>query len=144
MLAYFTAPSASFIQVGAFKNDGPNAGKSDNKGFILTQVLVTNINGTIFDDSFSAGLTNNYAWRVTSAAAITSIPQGTAYWLEWGVPDNGFTPESAASLPGPWADAGITYIYTDTTGTNRLGAVPAVSLPVGNEAFFRLINTNTP
>jgi len=144
MMTYFTAPSASFVQVGAFKNDSLNAGTSDNKGFILTQVLMTNVNATIFNDDFSAGLTNNYAWRVTSAAAITSIPQGTAYWLKWGVPDNGFTPQSAASVLGGWSDAGITYIYTDTTGTNRFGAVPTVSLPAGNNAFFRLINTNAP
>ena len=142
--AIFTAPAASFVQFGAFKNDSLNTGKSDNKGYILTHVLVTNANGTIFNDNFSAGLTNNYAWRVSSAAAITSIPQGTAFWLQWSVPDNGFTAQSAASLTGTWGDAGITYIYTDTTGTNRLGAVPAVNLPVGNNAFFRLINTNAP
>jgi len=144
MMAYFTGPSASFVQVGAFKNDGSNSGKSDNKGFILTSVLMTNINGTLFDDNFATGLTNNYAWRVTSPTAITSIPQGTAYWLKWGLPDIGFTAQSAASLTGNWDDAGITYIYTDATGTNRFGAVPFVSLPVGDAAFFRLINTNTP
>ncbi len=36
MAAYFTGPDSSFVQVGAFKNDSLNAGKSDGKGFILT------------------------------------------------------------------------------------------------------------
>jgi len=142
MQAGFTAPGTSFLQVGAFKNDGANAGKSDNKSAIFTQILVTNKNGTVFSDDFSAGLTNNYVWRTTSALAINWLPQGTAYWLKWSVPDSGFTPQSAASMPGGWSDAGITYIYTDSTGTNRLGAVPIVSLPAGNAAFFRLVNTN--
>jgi hypothetical protein len=141
--AQFNA-SVSFVQFGVFKNDAQNSGINDNKGAIFTHVSVTNAIGVLFDDNFSGGLTNTYAWRLSSAPLTQWIPQGTKYWLKWTVPDTGFTPQSAAQLPGPWSDAGISYIYTDSTGTNRLGAVINTNLPVGNAAYFRLINTNAP
>jgi hypothetical protein len=136
--------SVSFVQFGVFKDDAQNSGINDNKGAIFTHVSVTNANGVLFDDDFSGGFTNKYAWRVSSAPLTQWIPQGTKYWLKWTVPDTGFTPQTAAHITGPWTDAGINYIYTDSTGTNRVGAVIDTNLPAGNAAYFRLINTNAP
>jgi hypothetical protein len=132
------------LQFGLFKNDPQNNGLNDNQGAVITQVLVTNASGVLFNDNFAVSFTNNYAWRVTDSVYVRWIPRDTVYWLKWTIPDNGFTPQSASDLTGTWADAGITNIITDVTGTNRFGAVPAVSLPAGPNAFFRLINTNAP
>jgi hypothetical protein len=138
------SPSISFVQFGVFKDDAQNSGINDNKGAIFTHVLVTNANTVLFDDNFSTGFTNTYAWRASSAPLTQWIPQGTKYWLKWTVPDAGFTPQLASQITGPWSDAGIQYIYTDATGTNRLGAMINTNLPAGNAAYFRLINTNSP
>ena len=39
---------------------------------------------------------------------------------------------------------GVTYTYTDSSGTNIFGALPSAGLPAGNAGFFELINTNSP
>ena len=133
-------PAASFVQFGLFKNNGDLDNGSNNfKGFTLTHVHVENGNGVYFDDSFIGSMTNTYAWRVTSQQQVTYTPYNTAYWLQWTVPDGGFTQQSATNVAGPWADAGITYITTDFTGTNRFGAVPSSAMPAGPNAFFRLM-----
>jgi hypothetical protein len=142
----FASPANSFVQFGVFKNDNGNTGVNNFQSVIFTHVLVSNsVYGTLLEDSFGGpGLTANNNWRITSGAAVNWIPQGTAWWLQWGLPANGYTVQSTADLSGQWNDAGVTYIYTDATGTNAVAAVPASSLPVGNAAFFRLVNTNSP
>jgi len=89
-------------------------------------------------------LTANYAWRTSSSLYTQWLPAGLAYWLKWNLPADGFTLQSAANITGPWADAGVAFTQIDPTGTNRLAAVPATSLPAGKTAFFELINTNSP
>jgi hypothetical protein len=140
-VANFT-PATSMVQFGVFKN-GQSA--NNNMGCTFTQVLVTNnVNGVMFNDNFAGpGLTANYPWQVTQyyqdAANRTQWqPYGTAWWLEWGLSGSGYGVQSVSSLTGTWGDAGVTYTYTDTTGTNIFGAIPAASLPVGSAAFFRL------
>jgi hypothetical protein len=133
-------PTASYVQFGLYKGNGDADNGSNNyKSFILTQVLVTNYNGVYFDDTFTGSMTNKYAWRVTDSQYVTYTPYNTAYWLVWSIPDSGFTRETAANPAGPWTDAGITYVRTDQTGTNRFGAVPASSVPPGPNAFWRLM-----
>jgi hypothetical protein len=139
-------PVTSMVQFGVYKNDQYLTGVNNNQSATFTHVHVdNNIKGTIYDDNFTGpGLTANYAWQVAeyyldSADRVFWQPYGTAWWLEWGLPI-GYTVQSAASLTGPWGDAGVTYTYTDSSGTNIFGAVPAASLPAGNAAFFRLMH----
>lgn len=139
------SPATSLVQFGVAKNDAGNTGVNNNRSVTFTHVLVTNsVAGTVYDDTFDGvGLGAKYAWQVAeyyqfSANRVLWMPYGTAWWLQWGIPSTGYSVESAASVNGPWNDAGVTYIYTDTTGTNVFGAVPSASLPAGNNGFFRL------
>ena len=138
--ANFT-PVTSMVHFGVFKN-GNNANNSLSTTF--THVSATNANSVAISDSFSGpGLSANNSWQVTqyyldAANRVAWQPYGTAWWLMWGLP-SGYSVQSTASLTGNWGDAGITYSYTDSTGTNIIGAVPAASLPAGNAAFFRLM-----
>jgi hypothetical protein len=121
---------------------------NNGKSATFTHVGVTNVSGVVYDDSFNGpGFTGKYAWRVATyyidgANRVTWQPYGTAYWLKWGEPAAGYSVLSSGSLTGPWGDAGVTYTYTDSTGTNHLGAIPTASLPAGPSAFFRLQNPN--
>jgi hypothetical protein len=142
--ANFT-PSTSCIQFGVAKNDVQNSGVNNSQGTYFTHVLVTNATyPAIYDDTFNGpGLTGKYAWRVAQywkfgANRTLWQPYGTAYWLKYGEPAAGYTVESAASPLGTWGDAGVTYTYADTSGTNHFAAVPTASLPAGNAAYFRL------
>jgi hypothetical protein len=141
--ANFT-PATSCLQFGLAKNDVNNTGVNNNQSAYFSHVVVTNANGVIYDDSFSGpGLTANYAWRVAqywqyAANRVLWQPSGTAYWLQYGDPSAGYAVQTVGSLLGTWGDAGVTYTYTDATGTNHFGAIPTTSLPAGNSGFFRL------
>ena len=137
--ANFT-PTTSFVHFGVYKYGNTN---NNSLGNVFTRVSVTNTVAAITDTFGGPGLGANYAWQVAeyyqyAANRVLWIPYGTAWWLEWGLPSTGYSVESVGSLTGTWGDAGVTYIYTDATGTNIFGAVPAASLPAGNTAFFRL------
>ena len=137
-------PATSCIQFGVAKNDGDNTGVNNNQSAYFNHVVVTNAGGVIYDDTFSGpGLTANNAWQVATdwqfgANRVQWSPTGTAFWISYGDPSSGYTFQSAGSLAGPWGDAGVTYSYTDATGTNHFGAIPTASLPAGNVGFFRM------
>ena len=135
-------PGTSVIQVGVFK-DGNVTNNSQTA--TVSQVLVTNgISGTLLSEGFSGpGLTANYPWQVCtyyldSANRAVWQPFGTGYWLKWNATTGGWKVQSTAGLPSGWTNAGVSYTYTDTTGTNTWGAIPTTNLPAGNAAFFRL------
>lgn len=142
--ANFT-PVTSMVQFGVFKN-GSSANNSLTTTF--THVVVTNANSvttsTNYNDSFSGpGLTANYVWQVAeyyqdaSDRAIWQ-PSGTAYWIKWNTTANGWGVQSSSNLLSSWSNAGVTYTYADSTGTNTVGAIPTASLPLGSAGYFEL------
>ena len=130
-------PALLYLQFGIFK-DAPNTnGINDLESGTFSRVWMTNTSGVVFDDSFAGpGLTANYEWRVTSSTAVQWVPAGTAWWLSWTTPDDGYSVKVAGNVVGPYNDAGVTYTYL--RGATRFGAIPAASLPAGNAAFFQL------
>lgn len=132
----------SWIQIGAFKNDGAADGHNDGASCTFSRIAMEG--GTFpFDDTFGGpGLTANYAWRTSSSSAIHWIPDGLGAWLTWTVPDDGYTATVSGTVTGPYADAGVTYSYIQ--GDKRTAAVPTANLPGGNAAFFRLQKPITP
>ena len=130
------------LDFGTFKNNFVNNGASAT----FSEIHVVG-SGMPFDETFPGPGLNpdplNVRWRLAAddAAAITWVPSGIAWWLNWTLPDTGFTAQSAPSVTGPWADAGITYIIEGTSG--RSGAVPA-GMPAGNKGFFRMMKPAGP
>jgi hypothetical protein len=140
--ANFT-PLTSCVHIGVFKNGNTN---NNTLGNIFTSVALTNPTVAITDNFAGPGLTASNAWQVAeyyqyAANRVVWIPVGTAYWLKWDTTETGFSVLSTNSLSGGitnWPNAGVTYTYTDTTGTNTLGAVPNSTLdPVKN--FYELV-----
>lgn len=134
-------PSTSMVQFGVFKNGNI---VNNNQTFTLTQVGVTNSVTTLYDSFGGPGLTANNNWQIAEYyqfAAVRAIwqPSGIAYWLRWNTTASGWSPQSTSNLLSGWANAGVTYTYPDSTGTNTLGGVPAASLPSSNAGFFRLV-----
>jgi hypothetical protein len=136
------SPVTSMVQFGVFKNG--NAINND-QSVTFTHVLVTNaVHGVMYDDTFNGpGLTGKYAWQVAeyyqdAANRADWQPYGNAFWLKWDTTSSSWGVQSTGDLLGVWGDAGVNYTYTDSTGTNTLGAVPISSLPAGNAGFFRL------
>ncbi len=138
--ANFT-PASSMVQFGVFKNGNTN---NNNRTFTLTSVAVTNSVTTLADNFAGPGLTAIYNWQVAEYyqfAANRAIwqPFGTAYWLTWNTAANGWGVQSSSNILSGWTNAGVTYTYHDSSGTNTLGAIPTTNLPAGNSGFFRLV-----
>jgi hypothetical protein len=131
------------VQFGVWKAGNTT---NNNQSTTVTSVLVSNaVDGTLLSDGFSGpGLTANYDWQVAEYyqdAAVRTIwqPFGTAYWIKWNTTANAWSLQSTSNLLSGWTNAGVSYTYTDSTGTNTLGAVPTTNLPAGGAAFFRLV-----
>src|SRR6185312_2270428 len=134
-------PGTSFVEFGVFKNGNAT---NNNQTVTVTSVGITNNATTIFDNFSGPGLTANNNWQVAEYYQFQAIraiwqPAGTAYWLKWNTAANGWSVQSSSSLFSGWTNAGVTYTYADSTGTNTLGAVSATNLPAGNIGFFRLV-----
>ena len=129
------AAATMFVQFGAF--EGTDTKRNDQQSMTFSHVMITNLYGTLIEDSFAGpALTTANDWRVTRAASITWVPEGVGQWLTWTMPDDGFSVETAGTVTGPYVDAGVT--YTKVIGDKKTGAVPAANIPAGNAAFFRL------
>jgi hypothetical protein len=130
------SPATSFMQLGVFKNDGANDGHNNNASGTFSRFQFTG-GAAAFDDNFSAAtLTNNYVWRVTRASSVTHIPPGTAWWLNWTLPADGYSVISAPTVNGPWDNASVTNLVQ--RGAIMYGPVSTEVLPPGGAAFFRL------
>jgi hypothetical protein len=131
------SPALDYVQFGMFKNDNANDGHNNQAHGTFSEVSITTGAGPVITDNFPGpGLTVNNAWRKTSSSAVQWVPAGTAQWLTWTLPDDGFSVVTSGDLHGPWVDAGVTYTYT--LGATRVGAVPAANIPAGPAVFFKL------
>jgi len=130
------SPSAGYLHFGMFKNDGANDGHNNGVGGTFARLQKAGGSYT-FDDTFNGtSLTNNYNWRVSRASAVHWVPDGVGKWLSWSLPADGFSPEVAPALTGPWKP--VTNIVQYSTSTKRTGSISTSDIPAGNAAFFRL------
>ena len=130
------SPAASFLQFGMFKNDGPNDGHNNGAHGTFSRVQFTGAPANSFDDDFSGAiLTNKYAWRVTSASAVQYIAPGTAWMVDWTLPANQYSPQSATAITGPWSPAVFTSTFRGPTTMHGLVSQAAMS----SAGYFRLI-----
>lgn len=126
----------SYIQWGVFKNDGNDNGVNNFASGTFTSVKFTGSNYPIDDNFTGATLTNKYPWRVSSSTAVTYVPPGTAWWVNWSLPADNYTMESAPTVNGPWGSAGAT--NTLQRGAMMFAPIQSSALPAGGAAFFRL------
>jgi hypothetical protein len=137
-------PVTSCVCIGVFKNGNTN---NNTLGNVFTSVALTNTVTAITDNFAGPGLTASNAWQVAeyyqyAANRVLWIPAGTAYWLKWNSTQTGYSILSTNSLSGGhtnWPNAGVTYTYTDTTGTNTVGAIPAATLLPGG-LFYEVMH----
>jgi len=134
-------PSTSFVQFGVYKNGNFT---NNNQTFTMTAETVTNSTTSLIDNFSGPGLTANNNWQVAEYyqfAAVRAIwqPYGTGFWIHWNTTAPGWSVQSASNLVSTWTNAGVTYTYVDSTGTNTIGAVPQTNLPSAGKGFFRLV-----
>lgn len=121
------------VYVGAQPNQLANIGQS----VTVKRLQVTGVT-TPIDDEFSGPL-NDAIWQIAAgdAAGIVTVPTGYSYWLNWTLPDDGFSFEYA---PGNLAD-GIWVPVDGMTppvqiGSRRWSLLPGNLVPFDGEGFF--------
>lgn len=116
-----------YVYVGCQPNQIANIGQS-------VTVKRFQITGTAsgIDDSF-AGPLDPATWQIAAAdaAGIVTVPEGYNYWLNWTLPDDGFSFEYA---PGNLTD-GIWLPVTGLTPPVQIGSKKWSLLPVDLEPF---------
>jgi len=96
-----------------------------------------NLNSQFIDQPLNySDWTNNAA----SATGVQSFSTSVRHWLQWTLPALGFSPQIAGSVTGPWSNPKLSGF--DGGGMRRV-LVSSTNLPVGNSAFFRLVQRNT-
>jgi hypothetical protein len=120
----------------------------------------------INSDFTTANTIDTNVWDVSNSALPASlivVPAGSAWWLNWGYPDTGFTLETGTnvaasdasgdwSTPAYYANYNTNALWQKKMGNNVWSLIPQVALPTVNGmsngaaspiGFFRL-TTNTP
>lgn len=122
------------VYVGAQPNQLGNIGQS----VTVTRVQITGV-ATPIDDTFSAGALDTAVWRVSAgdAAGVLTVPTGYTYWLNWSLPDDGFTFEYITGdvVNGVWQSApGLSTPLQ--VGSRRWSLIPSSLEPFPGEGFF--------
>ena len=138
-------PNPIHIYVGAQPNATPSIGQE----VVLSGFAYTNATtGATFNDNFTAAGLDTTIWKIASqdANCVQQIPPGSAYFVTWSRPDNGFSLQTSAklsdasswnTLTGPNYSAGPanTFVLFGKTWAY----VPTANLNAASPAFFRLI-----
>jgi hypothetical protein len=136
------AASAALFQnpLFAYVGEQPN-----NVAAVGQALVVTNVQFSGFgmpapiNDSFESGLSAS-TWKVAAAdsSGVVTAPQGTAYWVTWTLPAQGFNLESASVLdPGAWSISPYATNAVQVRGV-KMAPVPSDAAPPSNARFYRM------
>jgi hypothetical protein len=145
----FTIPSYNISKLGPtdagfnlYLGFQANNQASLNKAAVYSSFVVTGV-PSAFNEDFLAqtALDTTNTWDNSLSGGpngVRIVPAGAAYWLNWTLPDAGFTAEKAASLTNPTG-------WTDLTGPvvgmvdERAQLISSSELPSAGSGYFRLI-----
>jgi hypothetical protein len=94
-------------------------------------------NATPFSEDFTSETAFSSNWRVLASDpnGVILVPPGSACWVSWNLPDQGFSFQSSPNLTGAWNNPTVL-----TRLNNNLRQVLVPSSAVGaNQGYFRLI-----
>ena len=139
------------VLFGAQPNRQSEAAPLANIGqkVVLASVGITNGASTIIYDNFMAdGAFDTLTWTPLAGDnnMVQLVPAGSAYWLQWTLPDQGFglqistnfaVPNSFVTVTGP--DAGGATLPNYTASGSRFTLLPSSLLGTSSQSYFRLI-----
>jgi hypothetical protein len=131
-------PGVGYLHFGMFKNDAANDGHNNGATGTFSRLQKTGGSYT-FDEAFNGtNLLANYNWRVSRASSVHWVPDGVGRWMTWTLPADGFSPQVAPALTGPWKT--VTSLVEYSTSTHRTGAISSSDIGQSQTSFFRLIS----
>jgi hypothetical protein len=136
--ALFTDAGGFTFLMGCQANNGGNLGQRA----VFSNVSITGVASPI-SDHFAVDTTlNTNEWALLGAnnAGLLVVPAGSAYWIDWTLPDVGFSIQQATTLSGgdiAWTDPGLPTIGP-LSGTRRI-LVPSSNVPGPKTGFYRMV-----
>lgn len=124
--------------VYAYFGGQPNQLANIGQSMVIQRIQVTGVANPV-DDSFTSSPLDSSVWQVRAAdpSGLVVIPPGTAYEVNWTLPDYGYSLQSASAVTGTWVDAGLSTTFT--TGKTKSALVPSSNVPAVNGGFYRLL-----
>ena len=146
----FSLPAAAAALFGtapvrAYFGNQPNSSAARGQFTTFSRVQISGVAAPI-DDTFPGPSLNQdpatVSWQWQTPAADPSgifVASGQdVYWLNWTLPDFGYTLQSSSNLlAGSWTNVVLTNVVT--LATQRAGLVPRSLLPADKAGFFRMM-----
>ncbi|HVU07190.1 MAG TPA: hypothetical protein VHG89_01455 [Verrucomicrobiae bacterium] len=141
---YFANPLTVFM--GNQQNADSNVGQASTYSEFK-------ISGVTLSPAIDAIWTNQTVLDTTNWSIVNNAPNDAflvhstdKYWVNWTLPDANLQLQANTNLAnnGGWADIGLTTKVTTTAGNKALLPGMATNLPVGDNVFFLMMNTNSP
>lgn len=133
----FGDPVYAYFGVQANGDNGLAIGKST----VLSEIKITGTANPLDDVFANDSSLDTNIWSVVAVdtAAISVVPSTARYWLQWTVPDGGFSPIQTADLTMPgsqWDDVAGTRVQV---GSVKRVLVDSSQLPGANSGYFGMI-----
>src|SRR5665213_925364 len=134
------APAGSLMNV--YLGEQANNTNVQNQAVVYANFSITGSSTPISDNFLADSTLNTNIWDNTESIVpdgVLVVPASSAYWINWTLPANSFSPEIAASLTNPlgWTMPASSTIVP--MNASDWGLISTNDLPAGNAAFFRLI-----
>ena len=113
-----------------------------NQGLIavISQVRITGLETNLDDNFLTDSTLSTNVWELealSGASGIQLLGAGAAYWLNWTLPDAGFSLQTSPNLnPTNWVDSPLTVL---TVNGERKVLVSKSDFPGSSEGYWRLI-----
>ena len=140
-----SADAALFSDAGNFTfllGSQANSSAALGQRVVYSNVSITGT-ATPLSDNFATDSvldTNKWTLLASAPSGLLVVPSTTAYWIDWTLPDIGFSLQDSTTLSGgafAWNDVSIPAVG-QIAGTRRT-LIPQSSLLAGNTGFYRLV-----
>ncbi len=113
-----------------------------NRGLlaVVSQVQITGLATNLNDNFLIDSTLDTNTWQLEAnngAAGVQLVPANAAYWLDWTLPDAGFSLQSSPDLnPTNWVDSPLTVLLVNAA---RKVLLSKSDLPGSRQGYWRLL-----
>lgn len=136
--AMFSDANGFILLIGSQPNSTGNVGQKVVYSSVRIQGAAVPLNDNFLADPVLN--TNEWTLLASAPAGVLVVPTNSAFWVDWTLPDIGFSLQTSATLtggPSAWTASPIAPV--GQIGSLRKTLIPASSLPGSSDGFFELV-----
>lgn len=134
---YFANPLSVFM--GNQQNADANLGQSST----YSQFAISGVTASpaIIENWTNQQTMDTTNWGKVDYATgdILLVHATDKYWVDWTIPDSGFTMVASSNLTSGWVNVSLSQVVNTTAGNRALLPGLAANFPAGNSAYFKLV-----